>query len=327
MSLTINKKVLLITPLYHGYYLKLKSAFEKEGYDVLLFSEEPTDIFSTNFYLSKYKTIKYFWKFYQKKIQEVNNRILKAVHSIDLEYIVVIKGDLLTHDFYEQLKGSHPKSKMILYQWDSLISYNYLDIVKYFDKIYSFDSLDSKTYEFINYLPLFYSDEYENLGLEKNINHKYDVFFLGVNHSIRLRLLQEMIKEFDKNRLNYTINLMTDLSQKIKMVFSSTKIKSFLTSRSFNEFSEDYQGSKAILDITSPTQTGLPIRIIEAIGANKKIITTNYNIVDESFYNKDTVFLWGKDDIKTLYEYLNKPHNHIESNKYSIASFVRKILI
>lgn len=326
MSQTIKKKVLLIAPLYHGYYIKLKNAFEKEGYDVILFSEEPTDFFSTNFYFSKIKNINYFWKSYLKKIQEVNNRILKTTYSIDLEYIVVIKGDLLTHDFYQQLKSSHSKSQMILYQWDSLNHFNYFDISKYFDKIYSFDSLDSKTYNFINYLPLFYSDEYEKLGLENYINYKYDVFFLGVNHSIRLRLLQEMMSIFDKNKMKYTINLMTDLTQKFKMVLSTTKINSFLTSRSFKEFADDYQRSKAILDITSPIQTGLPIRIIEAIGANKKIITTNYNIIYESFYSQDLVFLWGRDDLNRLPEFLNKTHAKIDSSVYSINSFVRRLI-
>lgn len=326
MSQTTKKKVLLIAPLYHGYYLKLKNAFEKEGYDVILFSEQPNDFFSTNFYLSKIKKIKYFWKSYQQKIKEVNNRILKTTHEVDLEYIVVIKGDLLTHEFYQQLKSSHSKSKMILYQWDSLISFNYLDIVKYFDKVYSFDSLDSKTYEFINYLPLFYSDEYEKLGFENKISYKYDVFFLGVNHSIRLELLKEMMDVFEKNKLKYTINLMTDLTQKLKMVLSSTKINTFLTSRSFKKFADDYLRSKAILDITSPIQTGLPIRIIEAIGANKKIITTNYNIINESFYSQNLVFLWGRDDLNSLPEFLNKTHNKIDSRIYSINSFVRRLI-
>ena len=326
MSHTTKKKVLLIAPLYHGYYLKLKCAFEKEGYDVILFPEEPTDFFSTNFYFSKIKKINYFWKSYQKKIQALNNRILKAVHEVELEYIVVIKGDLLTREFYQQMRNTHSKSKMILYQWDSLVSFNYLDIVKYFDKVYSFDFLDSKSYKFINYLPLFYSNEYEKLRLENNIDYKYDVFFLGVNHSIRLALLQKMMTEFDKNNIRYTINVMTDLTQKIKMVRSSIRINSFLTSRSFKEFADDYQRSKAILDITSPIQTGLPIRIIEAIGANKKIITTNYNIINESFYNPNLVFLWGRDDINCLNTFLNGKLPIIDFSNYSINSFIRRLI-
>jgi len=326
MPQPIKKKVLLIAPLYHGYYLKLKSAFETEGYDVILFSEEPTDFFSTNFYFSKIKKIGYYQKKYQQKILDVNNRILKAVSEVKLDYIIVIKGDLLTHEFYQKLKTSHLESKMILYQWDSLISFNYLDIVKYFDKVYSFDSLDSKTYNNINYLPLFYSSEYETLGRANITNYKHDVFFLGVNHSIRLGLLQEMMTVFDENRLKYKISLMTDLKQKLKMFTSPGNINSFLTSRSFNEFKEDYQRSKAILDITSPIQTGLPIRIIEAIGANKKIITTNYNIENESFYHSDLVFLWGRDDINSLTKFLNEKHAKIDSSNYSIISFVRRLI-
>lgn len=326
MHYTIKKKILLIAPLYHGYYLKLKSAFENEGYDVILFSEEPTDFYSTNFYFSKIKKINYFWRSYQKKILAVNNRILKETYGKELEYIVVIKGDLLTHEFYQQIKKTHSKSKMILYQWDSLISFDYLNIVKYFDKVYSFDFLDSKKYDFINYLPLFYSKEYEELGLSKVIDYRYDVFFLGVNHSIRLDLLKSMISVFEQYNITYSINLMTNLTHKIKMLFSLNKIKCFLTSRSFNEFAGDYQSSKAILDITSPVQTGLPIRIIEAVGSNKKIITTNYNVVNENFYNPDLVFLWGHDNICDLNRFLNNNHYRIDPSSYSINSFVKKLI-
>lgn len=320
------KKVLLIAPLYHGYYLKLKTALELLGNEVLFFSEEPADFFSKNFYFSRLRKFSYFKKLYQKKVTKLNKELLTKIKNVNLDSIIIIKGDLLNDKFYQELNFLFPVVRKTLYQWDSLKSFNYINIVKYFDKIYSFDYLDVTNYDFIHYLPLFYSPEYEMIAKIDNIDYKYDVFFLGINHSVREKTIKEMILLFDAKQIKYSFNLMTSFSDKIRLNLETKKINCFLTSKSFSTFSSDYAKSKVIIDISFINQTGLPIRIIEAIGANKKIITTNYNIVKEPFYNKDVVFLWGHDNPMTLSKFLNGKHDRILAENYSIESFATKLL-
>lgn len=321
-----GKKVLLIAPLYHSYYLKLKSALEELGNKVFFFSEEPTDYFSTNFYFSRLRKFSYFKKVYTKKVLKLNKYILTEIRGLNFDSILIIKGDLLTDEFYQELNSLFPGARKTLYQWDSLKSFNYLNIVKYFDKIYSFDYLDASSHDSINYLPLFYTTDYEMISQLDEIEFKYDAFFLGINHSEREKILKEMILFFDAKKIKYSFNLMTSLSEKIRLSLETKKINCFLTSKPFSSFSDDYLHSKIIIDISFTNQTGLPIRIIEAIGANKKIVTTNYNIVREAFYNKNVVFLWGRDDPQDFVKFLNCNHERINSKNYSIQYFVSELL-
>lgn len=322
-----GKKVLLIAPLYHGYYLKLKNALEEFDNEVVFYSEEPEDYFSQNFYLSRLKKINYFKNSYNKKVLKLNKYILSKIKDQHFNSIIIIKGDLLTDEFYQEMNSLFPSVRKTLYQWDSIKSFNYLNIVKYFDKIYSFDYLDSSMHEVIEYLPLFYSNEYEMISRFDKIDYKYDVFFLGINHSVRLKILKEMKLFFDSKRIKYSFNLMTSISEKLKITFETKKIHCFFKSKPFSSFSDTYLKSKAIIDISFPNQTGLPIRIIEAIGANKKIITTNYNIINEPFYNKNNVFLWGKDNLENFDFFLNNEYIKINSTQYSIKSFVEKLIV
>ena len=59
---------------------------------------------------------------------------------------------------------------------------------------------------------------------------------------------------------------------------------------------ELYQMSKVILDINHPHQTGLTMRTFEALGAGKKLITTNKSIMQYSFYNQNNIHVINRQD-------------------------------
>ncbi|MFH4210110.1 lipopolysaccharide biosynthesis protein, partial [Acinetobacter baumannii] len=58
-----------------------------------------------------------------------------------------------------------------------------------------------------------------------------------------------------------------------------------------------YAKSNVILDISHPGQSGLTMRTFEAIGAGKKLITTNLNIKEYPFYNSDNIFIISRDKL------------------------------
>ena len=68
---------------------------------------------------------------------------------------------------------------------------------------------------------------------------------------------------------------------------------------------ELYNQSKVILDINHPGQKGLTMRTFEAIGAGKKLITTNSEIKKYPFYNKTNFLVIDRKNIR-----LNKDFFH-----------------
>lgn len=320
-----GKKVLLIASRYRGYYLKIAEAIEKKGAFVTCFVDEPKTFLYYQFIDSHYTENIFLSKFYQKRELESSLRILNKIKGSNFDYILVIKGYVLSESFLTQLREIQYKSKMILYQWDSLRSFNYLTKLKYFDKVFSFDSDDCENYTSINYLPLFFTDDYAKIGSIKNIKYTTDAFFLGVNHSIRIKMLNEIANFFEQNNFSYNFYLFTGIRSKFKSFFKPTRYKRLSISIPFDKFKEEYINSRAIVDITSINQTGLPIRIIEAVGANKKIITTNINIIKEKFYHPSRIFIWGKDNLDNLSYFLNTPILYTDTRSYSIHSFVNNL--
>ena len=222
-----------------------------------------------------YGRFKIFDGFYEKQIVKHNNAILESIRGKDFHHVIIVKGRLITNDFLIKVRSQMPNANLVLYQWDSIRNYNYLDKMKYFNSVCSFDYNDCANNQGIKYLPLFFSEEYEKISFIEGIDYKFDLFFIGYNHSIRIKKLNDIARFCDENGLKYSFNIMTSISEKLKLILKKSKVKSFFISLRFDQFSENYIKSKAIIDISSPTQTGLPFRIIEAVGANKKIVTTN----------------------------------------------------
>ena len=66
----------------------------------------------------------------------------------------------------------------------------------------------------------------------------------------------------------------------------------------YNTVNENIEKSNTILDIHHPKQTGLTMRTIEMIGMNKKIITTNKDIINYDFYNPNNILVIDRKKIK-----------------------------
>jgi spore maturation protein CgeB len=168
-----------------------------------------------------------------------------------------------------------------------------------FDKIITFDMIDSKELN-IEYLPLFYTNNYANLELSKE--KVYDISFFGSYHSDRLEIIKKLEKECKEKGLTFYHYLYSPkLALFRKILNSSVKIedlKYFKTSPATNqELLDIYKKSKAVLDIESSIQNGLTIRTFEVLGAKLKLISTNKNIIDEDFYNKNNIYILDRNNI------------------------------
>jgi hypothetical protein len=86
--------------------------------------------------------------------------------------------------------------------------------------------------------------------------------------------------------------------------------------------------SKIIIDIQHPNQEGLTMRTIETIGAQKKLITTNSNIINYDFYSDDNILVINRGNPEIPDEFITKHYKPLPSHiydKYSINSWIARI--
>ena len=110
--------------------------------------------------------------------------------------------------------------------------------------------------------------------------------------------------------------------------FRSSSIKEFEFKKlSYDKYIDICKNSNIILDVVMGQQNGLTMRTFEAIGLNKKLITTNKNIDKYEFYNKDYILIYDRQvlDFNDKF-FMNTPVSYNNKNKYTLSNWVKTIL-
>ncbi len=263
-------------------------------------------------------------KFFEKTLLKKNN-----------DYVLVRHGYQLDAAYLEKLRAANPHAKFINFHWDSIRpQYNYLHIVKYFDKIFSFDIKDCEDHSEINYLPLFYLDIYG--GFKKNGLHnpkekKSDLLFIGSWRNTErynlIKLTEKLCRQFNLRFQHYLyFSLKNQMySAKNGVITKQAKSKKL----SHKEILDLFATTNTIIDFPSSFQTGLTIRTFETLGAGKKLITTNKNISNEPFYNAEFINIIDMDNFTLDVDFIkNTPVSSIDDaiKNYSIGNYIKKLL-
>ncbi len=325
-------KILLISPNFFNYHKMIIEELEAMGHSVDWYDDRP----STNPWIKaviriKPTVIHYYIKEYFHKIKNT----IKA-NQYDVVFLISGQSLSLNETMIKEIRKLQPSAKFVLYQWDSLKNFPYIEkMEKYFDKCFSFDKIDVSTHENLVFLPLFFVRRFENIGKTAKTSFQYDFSFIGTAHPQKYMFVKKM-------------------TQQLKMAYSSQFIYYYYPSRivyfyrkvankelrharynefhfeplSFNEYDKIYRESKCILDSPQSGQTGLTIRAIEALGANKKLITTNSDIKTYDFYRPENIYVYeGAFDYDA--PFFNCPYKPIEESiyqKYSLRSWLKTIL-
>ncbi len=87
-----------------------------------------------------------------------------------------------------------------------------------------------------------------------------------------------------------------------------------------------YQRSKVFVDICRENQTGMSMRTIEAYGMNKKLLTSNRNIIKDPWVKEIQVLDSNADD-KAIISFINSPVKKYNNRiKLSIQEWVKALL-
>ena len=327
-----NKKILLFCPRFFNYETEIKKELENQGAIVDYFDERFGNTFLIKSIirlrikiLVNYLSNKYYLK------------ILKSIKNKNYDRVFFISPETITNFAMEQLKKNLKNSKFILYMWDSFKNKKESKrLVKYFDKVYSFDKEDCKKYK-INFLPLFYIDKYDNKSFQE-IEFKYDISFVGTGHEDRFLIInkiQNNLKRFNTNNYFYLF-LQSKKIYFFRKIFDkrlkNAKIEDFhFKSLAHEEIINISEKSKAILDIQRDIQSGLTMRTIEiALGMRKKLITTNLDIKEYDFYDKNNILIIDRKNPIINKEFLETNYHELNEKiyqEYSIKNWIKNLFI
>lgn len=257
---------------------------------------------------------------YNFKREYISKKLLDIVSQQEhQDAILIVKGDDLCLSTIKKLKTK--TNQLISFLNDSTSRYPRMKkIFPYFDEIYSFDPDDISKYGFKPITNYIYFD-YKNVSKTKPLFEVFNISSLDK----REEAMPRFANYFKKHQINY--NLIAYDQNKNKEL---EKLEIELTSKiySLEDVFELVKQSKILLDLQRPNQKGLSFRIMEAIALEKKIISTNKDLINYDFYNPNNITIVDSNDIKIDSLFFKTPYESISPEivrKYHISSWVNQI--
>lgn len=339
-------KILFIANPAAGLYKEIEEEMIRAGHDVTtimdrLFKYDPASKVGISFPVLK----KYLWK---KQVTAYWSEQFDKNEAFNKSYDVlfILSGYSVDKVFVDRLKSLNPQLKVILYTWDGCNYYNFERHFPYVDKCYTFDILDSKKSNRWELLPIYYKKR----DFSNNSINKYDLFAFGANHDGRYSFIKKILPQI--KGLNYYIKLVSGtLTFGIKekaysLLVGISKYKQIKEEVAFSRGEENddlllrdgvaaevymslMMASKVILDDQREGQSGLTARFMWALGAGKRIITTNKWALDYPFVNSKQVSIISKDAPKIPMDFIINDlsiDDYSPIDRYEIKNWVSFVL-
>lgn len=323
-----GKRILFFSAKAFGIPENIVSTLEKFGAIVDYYDERPANTFFVKAMIRINRNI------IATYINKYHNSIIKETIHNKYDYIFFIKGESFSEHNLKKLFSCHPEAKTVIYHWDSIANNkNAINLLDHFDYAYSFDEHDCEKLN-MRFLPLFYFDEYKEVA-RSTLAKDYDMLFVGTTHSDRYRFITTIANQIHSmGGKCYTYFFFQGklMFYKAKLLTKSLRGVS-IHNVHFKPVPKDslldlYKRSRIIVDIQHPRQTGLTLRCLESVGAKRKLITTNKEIIHYDFYNESNILVVDRNNpiINKAFvesDYIDIPKHIYE--KYSISSWVISI--
>ena len=242
-------------------------------------------------------------------------------------YVVLFMNGSLRNYYNERylknIRKKHSNVKLALLIFDKSIYYGAKRAIKMrncFDYVFSFDSEDCEKYGFLKFYNCF--SKPSTIGYDNS--KKCDAFFIG-NAGGRLKILKDTFKhisKFNKNSKFFITGVDNSDMESIPNVYYNQEM-SF-----YDEMSYSYN-SNCLIEILREGQTGISLRVCEAIAFNKKLLTNNQNLKKEPFYDSRYMYVFEKPEDIPISFFSNNDNNIVrynDSNVFSPLRICEKIL-
>ncbi|MFM5093547.1 hypothetical protein [Aeromonas rivipollensis] len=320
----MHKNIILFCPSFFDYDKAIKKEFESIGAAVHLYDERPfkSIIGRAILRLNMSWIISWCIKMYYYRL------LLPRINDVD--YLVFINPESISSNILDKIREINPEINIVVYMWDSFknkpAAKKLLDSV---DCFFTFDPDDAATYN-ICFLPLFYVSEYAESRHIKS--GKYRLSFIGTAHTERYKIVKNIMGAGDRVFLFlFTPSRVVFLYK--KYICGELGDLNFTDVSSMPMLREDVvtivADSEAVIDINHPGQVGLTMRTLEVLGAGRKLVTTNKNIVNYDFYNENNILIIrDKINKDVITEFLDKPYVKLSDKiyeKYSLSNWVEQL--
>ena len=316
-----TKSILFITFDLSGYYDcindELKSSFKNVDYE----NTSKLDYKYTSVFQKIYS---FFFKIFTgKKLKNYYKvqPIIKKYRRKKYDYILIIRPDIFFDSQLLEFKKMTPN--LIAYYHDSINNIpRKRDIIKYFDKVYSYEKKDV-TENNLNFITNFI---YLNKRIPKVSDFDQETFTI-MSNDYRIKTLKALADYLNNKGISSKFLIHTH-----KKHNEDDKLLTYIYSRKNNTQVLEYlRKSRIIIDIHKfGIQEGLTFRVFESLYLNKKLITTNSDIKNYDFYNPSNIRIIYPDESITIPDdFFTTPYEKIQDDiyeKYLFSNWIKEIL-
>lgn len=302
-------RILFIANSYLNLYKPIEDELKRRGHVVHTIFDRGFKF--DPFYHTKLSSIKsnrFLWamlsrKYWKEKIK--NDRML----SDPFDMLFVLGGCSICEFIIDYLQSLNPTIKKVLYVWDGCEYYAFDRLIPFMDKSYTFDIGDVKKDNRWRLLPIYFKIDELDFRVGKM---EYDLFVVGTNHYFRYSFLKRLLPQIKDAGLNcfiklysgyYTVPFLKRIYHYLflrknaieiqeEISFSQGKENTELLTRepiAVDVYMNVLSKSKCVIDHQSWNQKGLTARFMWALGAHKKIITTNKWVYEYPFISRQQV--------------------------------------
>ena len=276
---------------------------------------------------------------YASKLEQVKNFLSKTFLGTNVKKEVLHKAlsdrlnELEHQDVILMIKADYllPKTiGLIKPKCDKFISFfndnykrakNIKHVYPYFDSVFSFEKEDVENFGFkfsTNFI-------YKELGLNKG-QLKDAVFNVSSYDVERLKVIENVAHQLDKINESYSV---FSVGRKAKPFRYNTNIVYTEQKISLDKIEDYMEETVALLDVHRDNQSGLTFRVFESLGYKKKLITTNGDIINYDFYDKNNILVIDKNNVVIPKAFFETPYKTIPEaiyKKYTLEHWCDHIL-
>jgi hypothetical protein len=286
-----GKKVLFISAKFYHYGDAVYEKIRSYGAEVAFYYERNTTVkhaLIANFFPQKMDE----W------IEAHYKKILREIEGQKFDYFIVIRGHKMPLWFIETIKKANPDIYTIMYQWDSYLLYNadYRHLIPYFNRTLSFDYKDAAALN-IPYAPTFHMDEYASIeDGPKSLDFIFCTNFTDEKYEFAQKFMTLSRQKSYTAYMHLYISWFNYLKQRLKGIHLDRTIISFkrLDRKAYFEL---FSKSRTVVDFAGTSQTGLTMRVIDALGSGKRVLTNNAYASNEPGFNPGQIVIYNAKEL------------------------------
>ena len=311
----MKKKIVIVGPPSFGYLTKINEALTSfSGIESTIVLIDKSSFKYKNLLHRLLNSLSKIFLNKNLKKEYLNSFLIDSIKKLGHQDVIfMIRPDLLSPKTLNFLKIQ--TQSLTAFYYDSTRRFpKKIDIINYFDTVYSYDKLDVETYN-LKFLTNYIFDERENVNFEQ-------LFFNISTFDYRYQSMEGLANYIDEKKWSKEI-----------LIYGSNGLKSDSLTLIHEQIPVDVVAdkinrSKIIIEIQRKEQIGLSFRVFEALGQRKKLITTNTDIVNYDFYHPQNILVIDEAAINIPEDFVNSPYIPVSDkilDKYRLRNWTKKL--